>query len=54
MSAVFAPHLGLVKDKMGVFVKVGLYHQASRTLAASEAGFCHVVFCLNKWRRVSG
>ena len=43
LSDVLAPHLGLVKDKMAVVVKVDLHHEDQERLRHREAGFCHFV-----------
>ena len=52
LSDVFAPHLGLVKDKMAMVVKVDLYYEDQERLRHREPGF--VILCLNTWPRVSG
>ena len=41
LSDVLAPHLGLVKDKMAMVVKVDLHHEDEERLRHREAGFCH-------------
>ena len=43
LSDVLAPHLGLVKDKMAMVVKVDLHHEDQERLRHREAGFCHFV-----------
>ena len=43
LSDVLAPHLGLVKDKMAMVVKVDLRHEDQERLWHREAGFCHFV-----------
>ena len=43
LSDVLAPHLGLVKDKMGVVAKVDLHHEDQEPLQCREPGFCHFV-----------
>ena len=43
LSDVLAPHLGLVKDKMAMVVKVDLHHEDEERLRHREAGFCHFV-----------
>ena len=43
LSDVLAPHLGLVKDKMAMVVKVDLRHEDQGRLRHREAGFCHLV-----------
>ena len=43
LSDVLAPHLGLVKDKMAMVVKVDLHHEDQERLRDREAGFCHFV-----------
>ena len=43
LSDVLAPHLGLVKDKMAMVVKVDLHHENQERLRHREAGFCHFV-----------
>ena len=43
LSDVLAPHLGLVKDKMGMVVKVDLHHEDQERLRHREPGFCHFV-----------
>ena len=43
LSDVLAPHLGLVKDKMVMVVKVDLHHEDQERLRHREAGFCHFV-----------
>ena len=52
LSDVLAPHLGLVKDKMAMVVKVDLHHEDQERLRHREAGF--VISCLNTWLGVSG
>ena len=39
LADVLAPHLGLVKDKLAVVVKVDLHHADQRRLANLEPGF---------------
>ena len=39
LADVLAPHLGLVKDKLAVVVKVDLHHADQRRLATLEPGF---------------
>ena len=43
LSDVLAPHLGLVKDKMAMVVKLDLHHEDQERLRHREAGFCHFV-----------
>ena len=43
LSDVLAPHLGLVKDKMAMVVKVDLHHEDQERLRHREPGFCHFV-----------
>ena len=43
LSDVLAPHLGLVKDKMAMVVKVDLHHEDQERLRHRESGFCHFV-----------
>ena len=43
LSDVLAPHLGLVKDKMAMVVKVDLHDEDQERLRHREAGFCHFV-----------
>ena len=43
LSDVLAPHLGLVKDKMAMVVKVDLHHEDQERLRHREAGFWHFV-----------
>ena len=43
LSDVLAPHLGLVKDKMAMVVKVDLHHEDQERLRHRETGFCHFV-----------
>ena len=43
LSDVLAPHLGLVKDKMAMVVKVDLHHEDQERLRHREADFCHFV-----------
>ena len=42
LADVLAPHLGLVKDKLAVVVKVDLHHEDQKRLDRREPGFCHV------------
>ena len=42
LADVLAPHLGLVKDKLAVVVKVDLHHADQRRLANLEPGFRQV------------
>ena len=41
LADVLAPHLGLVKDKLAVVVKVDLHHEDQKRLDRREPGFCH-------------
>ena len=41
LSDVLAPHLGLVKDKMTMVVKVDLHHEDQERLRHRDPGFCH-------------
>ena len=41
LSDVLAPHLGLVKDKMAMVVKVDLHHEDQERLRHRDPGFCH-------------
>ena len=41
LADVLAPHLGLVKDKLAVVVKVDLHHEDQKLLDRREPGFCH-------------
>ena len=50
LSDVLAPHLGLVKDKMAMVVKVDLHHEDQERLGK----LVFVISCLNTWLRVSG
>ena len=43
LSDVLVPHLGLVKDKMAMVVKVDLHHEDQECLRHREPGFCHFV-----------
>ena len=43
LSDVLAPHMGLVKDKMAMVVKVDLHHEDQERLRHREPGFCHFV-----------
>ena len=43
LSDVLAPHLGLVKDKLAMVVKVDPHHEDQERLRRREAGFCHFV-----------
>ena len=43
LSDVLAPHLGLVKNKMAMVMKVDLHHEDQERLRHREAGFCHFV-----------
>ena len=43
LSDVLAPHLGLVKDKLAMVVKVDLHHEDQERLRHREPGFCHFV-----------
>ena len=43
LSDVLAPHLGLVKDKMAMVVKVDLHHEDQERLRHREPVFCHFV-----------
>ena len=52
LANVLAPHLGLVKDKLAVVVKVDLHHEDQKRLDRREAGFCH--FFRTTWPKVSG
>ena len=52
LADVLAPHLGLVKDKLAVVVKVDLHHADQRCLANLEPGFRQ--FFQSSWRKVSG
>ena len=52
LSDVLAPHLGLVKDKMAMVVKVDLRHEDQERLRTGKLVF--VISCLNTWPRVSG
>ena len=40
LADVLAPHLGLVKDKLAVVVKVDLHHEDQKRLDRREPGFC--------------
>ena len=40
LADVLAPHLGLVKDKLAVVVKVDLHHEDQKCLDRREPGFC--------------
>ena len=53
LSDVLAPHLGLVKDKMAMVVKVDLHHEDQERLRHREP-LVFVISCLNTWPRVSG
>ena len=52
LADVLAPHLGLVKDKLAVVVKVDLHHEDQKRLDRREPGFCH--FFRTTWPKVSG
>ena len=41
LADVLAPHLGLVKDKLAVVVKMDLYHEDQKYLDRRKPGFCH-------------
>ena len=43
LSDVLAPHLGLVKAKMAMVVKLDLRHEDQERLQHREPGFCHSV-----------
>ena len=52
LADVLAPHLGLVKDKLAVVVKVDLHHEDQKRLDRREPGFC--LFFRTTWPKVSG
>ena len=52
LADVLAPHLGLVKDKLAVVVKVDLHHEDQKRLDRREPGFCP--FFRTTWPKVSG
>ena len=39
LADVLAPHLGLVKDKLAVAVKLDLHHEDQKRLQCREPGF---------------
>ena len=41
LADVLAPHLGLVKNKLAVVMKVDLHHEDQKRLDRREPGFCH-------------
>ena len=52
LADVLAPHLGLVKDKLAVVVKVDLHHEDQKRLDRREPGF--YLFFRTTWPKVSG